>query len=437
MSGRLCARRAPPCVRTLSRLFGRLYRESCNLRFSRKFVSFPRIRDVPYDDCVLIRNIKVSGLLSFGPRGVDLPLRNLNVFIGPNGSGKSNLLEVLSLLRAAPTNLPAPVKEMGGVREWLWKGDQPATEATVETTLSYPLAAPVRHALALADHGGRFEVVDEKIEYDQPRPDKTEPYFFYRFQRGNPVLNDFQENGRRLRRENVMPEHSILSQVRDPDRYPVLAWLQNQYEQIRLYRNWSFGPNAPLRREQSTHGRADVLSDGAENLALVLSKIRTRAKAELRESLQRLYHGVEDLNVYIDGGNVLLFLEESGGREIPATRLSDGTLRYLALLAILLHPAPSPVIAIEEPELGLHPDVIPHIARLLVRASERTQLFVTTHSRLLVEALGDDPSSILVCEKEEGETSIRRLDANRLADWLKEYSLGELWSMGEIGGNRW
>jgi len=386
---------------------------------------------------MLIRNVNVSGLLSFGPRGIDLPLNNLNVLIGPNGSGKSNLLEVFSLLRSAPTNLPAPVKEMGGVREWLWKGRQPAREARVDITFEVPRSEALRHVLAVTDHGGRFEVVDEKIEFAQPQPGNSEPYFFYRFQRGNPMLNEFQGKERRLKRENVRPEESILSQVRDPDRYPTLAWLQDQYERIRLYRNWSFGPNAALRREQSTHDRSDVLNDGGENLALVLSKIRTRVKAELRESLQKLYEGVDDLSLSIDGGNVLLFLEESGGREIPATRLSDGTLRYLSLLAILLHPDPPPLVAIEEPELGLHPDVIPHIAQLLVRASERMQLVVTTHSRVLVEALGDDPPRILVCEKEEAETRIRRLDADRLAAWLKDYSLGELWSMGEIGGNRW
>lgn len=218
---------------------------------------------------------------------------------------------------------------------------------------------------------------------------------------------------------------------------PALASLQNRYEQIRLYRNWSFGPNAALRREQSTRDRSDVLNDGGENLALVLSKIRSRTKPQLRASLQKLYEGVEGVSLSIDGGNVLLFLEESGGREIPATRLSDGTLRYLALLAILLHPDPPPLVAIEEPELGLHPDVIPHIAELLVRASERTQLVVTTHSRMLVEALGDDPSAILVCEKHEGESRITRLDSARLAAWLKEYSLGQLWSMDELGGNRW
>ena len=388
---------------------------------------------------MLIKKLKVTGLLSFGPSGMELPLNNLNVLIGPNGSGKSNFLEVLALVKAAPTNLPAPVKEMGGVREWLWKGSGAVDEATIEVILDYPRARryPLRHGLSVADHGGRFEVVDEWIENEKPHPPHDEPLFYYRFQRGNPVLKDMQARERQLRRENVKPEQSVLSQFRDPEHYPVLDWLQGQYEQIRLFRNWSMGPAAPLRREQSTHGRGDFLTDGGENLALVLSKIRSRVKSDMLASLNKLYEGIEDIQLTIDGGNVLLFLEEKGGREIPATRLSDGTLRYLCLLAILLHPEPPPLIALEEPELGLHPDVIPHIAELLMRASARTQLVVTTHSRMLVDALSQDPSSVVVCHKEEGESRFERLDPAALALWLEKYSLGELWSMGELGGNRW
>ncbi len=139
----------------------------------------------------------------------------------------------------------------------------------------------------------------------------------------------------------------------------------------------------------------------------------------------------------IEGGNVLLLLEESGGRQIPATRLSDGTLRYLSLPAILLDPEPPPLIAIEEPELGLHPDIMPHIAELLGDASERTQLVVTTHSRMLVDALSEKPESVVVCEKENGESRLRRLEGPSLTDWLNRYTLGDLWSKGELGGNRW
>jgi predicted ATPase len=107
------------------------------------------------------------------------------------------------------------------------------------------------------------------------------------------------------------------------------------------------------------------------------------------------------------------------------------------LLAILCDPDPPPFLGIEEPELGLHPDVIPKIADLLVAASKRTQIVVTTHSDVLIDALTDFPSAVVVCEKHEGKTTMRRLDKDELAPWLEKYRLGELWSRGDIGGNRW
>ena len=127
----------------------------------------------------------------------------------------------------------------------------------------------------------------------------------------------------------------------------------------------------------------------------------------------------------------------SGGlREaIPATRLSDGTLRFLSLLTILCHPTPPPLVCIEDPELGLHPDVLPIVAELMIDASQRTQLIVTTHSDILVSALSSVPECIIVCEKDDRGTRLRRLEPVRLQEWLEKYSLGELWRMGETGGN--
>ena len=291
----------------------------------------------------------------------------------------------------------------------------------------------MRHGLTIADHGGRFEVVDEWIENDTPYPGKAEPLFYYRFQRGSPVLKDMQAQERQLRRENVKPEQSVLSQYRDPERYPVLNWLQGQYEQIRLFRNWSFGPLAPLRHEQSTHGRADFLVDGGENLALVLSRIRSRVRSDLLESLSRLYEGIEDFTLTIDGGNVLLFLEETGGREIPATRLQTGH-SAISVCWQFLYSGPPPLITLEEPELGLHPDVIPHVADLLIRASQRTQLVVTTHSRMLVDALTLIRRAWWCVRVRGAESRFERLDPEALTEWLEKYSLGHLWSMGELLG---
>jgi predicted ATPase len=95
------------------------------------------------------------------------------------------------------------------------------------------------------------------------------------------------------------------------------------------------------------------------------------------------------------------------------------------------------LICIEEPELGIHSDIIPTIAKLLKEASKVTQIIVTTHSEVLVDELTETPESVLVCEKHEGSTQLRRLEKDLLEDWLKRYSLGELWRKGEIGGNRW
>ena len=160
------------------------------------------------------------------------------------------------------------------------------------------------------------------------------------------------------------------------------------------------------------------------------------AKAQLLDALRKLYAGIDDYDIQIEGGTVQVFFHEAG-ITVPATRLSDGTLRYLCLLAILCHPKPPPLVCIEEPELGLHPDILPTLADLLRVASERCQLIVTTHSDVLVDAMTDSPEDVIVCEKLDGMTNLRRLSAPDLRPWLERYRLGQLWTRGDIGGTRW
>jgi predicted ATPase len=408
---------------------------------------------------MLIQSLQIRNLLSFGPDTESLPLAELNVLIGPNGSGKSNFLEVISLLQAAPKDLSAPVKEIGGVRDWLWKGTPAAsprpfyppfqqTLASVEVLVTNPRGQmPLRHALSFTEHGNRFELVAERIENERPFSGKDVPYFFYRFQDGYPVLKERQRqeaaspgedpgNERAMQRESLNPEQSILSQVKDPERYPVLAHLEASYSRIAMYREWSFGRYTPPRQEQKADLRTDYLTPTCENLALVLNKIRPKVRKRLLEAMKALYPEIQDFNVQVEAGRVQLFLEEANF-SIPATRLSDGTLRYLCLLAILCHPEPPPLLCIEEPELGLHPDVMPELARLLVEASKKTQIIVTTHSDILVDAMTERPETVVVCEKHGGQTQMRRLKKEDLTVWLDKYRLGQLWTKGQIGGTRW
>jgi predicted ATPase len=412
---------------------------------------------------MLIHNLRIQNLLSFGPDTKPLSLARLNVLIGPNGSGKSNFLEAISLLQAAPKDLSAPVKEVGGVRDWLWKGKSKGI-ASLEALVENPNGSmPLRHVMNFTEHGSRFELVEERIENEHPYAGQEIPYFFYRYRNGHSVLKEANpketkaraskaveemlENDksgkaaiagtdRPLKRENLSPEQSILSQVKDPERYPVLAHLDSNYSRIALYREWSFGRYTPPRQEQKADLRTDSLLSSCDNVALVLNKIRPKARKRLLEALKALYPEVQDFNVQIEAGRVQLFLEE-GDYSVPATRLSDGTLRYLCLLAILCHPEPPPLVCIEEPELGLHPDVLPELARLLMEASERTQLIVTTHSDILVDAMTEWPEAVVVCEKHDGQTQMRRLQKADLSMWLDRYRLGQLWMKGEIGGTRW
>jgi predicted ATPase len=400
------------------------------------------------DGMRLIRSIRLENLLSYGPNSRALPLEPLNVLIGPNASGKSNLIEALSLLAAAPSDLQVPIREGGGVGDWLWKGSGSRVTASLDVTLDYPQGPmPLRYRLAFTETASRFDLRDEAIENEESTGGHDKPYFYYAYQGGHPALNvkaDTDENGgraeRRLQREEVSSDQSILSQRRGADSYPELTYVAGRFERMKFYREWNLGRYTSPRVPQKTDLPQDSLLEDASNLGLVLNDLQNRpdVKRQILERLRAFYDSVTDVLTTIQGGTVQIFFHEKELKHpVPATRLSDGTLRYLCLLAILCHPEPPPVVCIEEPELGLHPDVIPEVAKMLLEASARTQLFVTTHSDILVDALTATPEAVIVCEKVDGSTELRRLDAEKLKPWLDKYRLGELWISGELGGMRW
>ena len=395
---------------------------------------------------MLIRHLIINGMLSFGPRGIGLPMEPLNVLIGPNGSGKSNFIEALALLHAAPHDLSAPIRRMGGISEWLWKGEDAPGRAIIQAVVNQPSGEiPLRHMLYIGQQGERFEVTREIITNEPPNAGEPQPGLFYTSSGNTARIREPSDEAgghrgwRVINPSTLSADASILSQREDPDLYPELGWLQQSYRQIRLYRNWEFGPDAGLRRAPRADQPGAFLTERGENLPLVLSRLRGDNKQTFVKSLQQLYDGVEDFHIEVGDGRGELFLVEKGAgtRYVPVSRISDGTLRYMAVAAILLDPDPPPLVVIEEPELGLHPDVVLCIGEMLIQAAERTQLVVTTHSRVLVNALEDYASSVVICEKRDGQTEMQRLDPERLEEWLEKYSLGYLWSIGELGGNRW
>jgi predicted ATPase len=411
-----------------------------------------------YEDVVLIESLKLDGLLSFAPGTPTLELKPLNVVIGPNGSGKSNFIEAIELLHAAPTALASAVRDGGGIREWLWKGNG-TRAASIDARLKGTKSS-LRYLLQLSEDGSGLRplVSDELLEEaerDTKRPEAKDVYFYYRFQNGRPVLNALpsatekvmdafvpnplmanERITRSLRREDLKADESVLSQRKDPELYPELTWCGVQFSKIQTFREWSFGRYAELRKSQPADLPNDVLLPDARNLGLLINRLElTDAGPQLDEVLRRFlprFHGVK---TRVEAGTVQIFLQEKGLKSaVSATRLSDGTMRFLAMATLLLMPNPPPLICIDEPELGLHPDALSLIAELLLEARERTQLIVTTHSDALVSALTSEIDSVVVCEN-NGGTKLSRLDAGALDHWLDKYRLGDLWRMGELGGN--
>lgn len=299
-----------------------------------------------------VQSIAAQGLLSFGPKAEAIALTNLNVIIGPNGSGKSNLIELFALLKLTPTDLAGAVREGGGIEEWLWKGSG-NVPAQLDTVITVPGRPPTlmyyRLAFGLDNH--RIEILNETFN--------SQSRVFYSYGEKGYYITE-RQGKRRIQRlttpDRIDPQQSILSQRKDPDRYPELTAVGTAIGRIQVFREWSFGRTSTLRRSQPADLPNDILLPDGANLGLILNRIeRTDAWPKFNEYLRRFLPRFERLSTGVQGGTVQVFLHELGlGTPIVAARLSDGTLRFIALLAILLNPTPAPLVCIEEPGLGLH-----------------------------------------------------------------------------------
>ncbi len=377
-----------------------------------------------------IQSIRLDNFLSFGPGSERFDLRDLNVLIGPNGAGKSNVVEALELLRATPRDFAAAIRDGGGAQEWLWKGEGGTAAATLDTTVEGPTQKTIRHRIVFSVLRHRVRIVEESVETD-PSMWEDDVGSLHRAPDG--TLTCHAPYGTFPAEMSLQSGQSLLSQ--HPEPYLVAPLIQI-VGSIQTFREWTFGRYTHLRQPQRADLPDNYLLPDASNLALILLQIEHADGRVFNHLLKRFLPRFDRMSTLVSGNTVQFFLHETGlSTPISAARLSDGTLRFIAIMATLLTPNPPSLVCIEEPELGLHPDALAIIAELLVEASNRMQVVVTTHSDALVSALTNHPDAIVACEKPNLNTTLRRLDPERLPNWLREYQLGDLWRMGEIGAN--
>jgi predicted ATPase len=374
-----------------------------------------------------IQTLDVMGFRSL--RRVHWKPGRLNVLIGPNGSGKSNLLDALMLLQeAARGKLAGGIANRGGMTSLLW--DQRGK------SLSWHLdALNSTYLLDVVQIGttSNFSINNEVLV------DLSEGSSRY-LSRDRDSAQFVDNRGKEVVYPDSLPEdQTLLSQVAGPLGNLFARDFQRSLEGWSIYQDLRVDRESTIRQAAIARFEKQIDADG-QNLIPVLHTLysenrefKSTLDGVLRAAFGRDYEELSfppaaDQRVQLR----LRWRSLKSGQ--PAASLSDGTLRFLLLVAILANPEPGDLIAIDEPETGLHPSMFPILAELAAEAAERTQVVFTTHSPQFLDAFKEEPPTTTVAEWIDGETRLSTIDGEELRRWLESYSLGSLFRTGGLEG---
>jgi predicted ATPase len=343
-----------------------------------------------------------------------LELGAINVVIGPNGAGKSNLIGVFSFLHAIREGrLQEYVARAGGADRVLHFGSKVTSELSVH--------------VSFAGGVNQYEIRLVPSEDDQLLPATEVVYFWDRDRYPRPF-------------NRVLPSRGIEAGIGRSDLTRTEGYVREHLGRWRVYHFHDTGDGSPMKKTADVHDNRYLRAD-ASNLASFLYLLRERhssAYTLIRRAVQRMAPFFDDFLLEPQRLNPekmrLEWRHQGSDAYFDASSLSDGTLRFIALATLFLQPEeyrPS-VILVDEPELGLHPFAIGLLSSLVKQAAAQTQVVLSTQSPLLLDYF--DPQDVLVTDRVDGATRFTRLNAEALAVWLEDYSLGQLWEKNEIGG---
>lgn len=340
---------------------------------------------------------------------VQFRLKRVNVVVGKNGSGKSNLYKSLRLLAcAAEGRLAKTLAEEGGMQSVLWAG--PRGKGPVRMKFTVRIEGGLKYELAtgLPIPGQSPFEFDPIVKEEQVSLLKQGEKTILLDRKGTTITARGLDGKRITYPFAAAESESVISELREPHLFPELSALRNEFLSWRFYHKFRTDEDSALRKEQ-TGTRTMCLNNDGSDLASALTTIGWVGDGEaLHAAIGNAFSGAS-LAISNDMGRVGVGLHMPDfQRSFNVKELSDGTLHYLCLLAALLSPRPAGLIAINEPESSIHPDLLAPLAELIAMASKNSQLWVITHSfelaRLISEHCNVDPIEL---EKIEGASKVR------------------------------
>ena len=371
---------------------------------------------------------------------------DLNVLVGPNASGKSNVLRLLEMLSASATGrLSKYVQAEGGIEPIVWDGRTDAITIRMKTSPIDPIRTS-RDDLTyqvVMERLGRTSVYRVNYEllgnfYYVEKGAKDQPFKFLERDYRHAIVFDKEERQLVAPPESVPEDETLLSAAAGPFvANDVAPRFQKQVASWRIHHDLNTQRGAAIRQPSVARAETVVDQDG-QNLINVLHTLYTGSrdfKHEVDSAMKAAFGEEYEELVFPPAADQRIQLRlrwKSLQREQSAADLSDGTLRFLFLLAVFANPTPPSLLAIDEPELGLHPSMLPIVAEYARDAATRTQVVLTTHSPSFLDAFGSNAPNTTVVDWKNGKTSLRVRTGEDLSYWLKEYTLGELYRSGEL-----
>ncbi|MDE0480454.1 MAG: AAA family ATPase [Gammaproteobacteria bacterium] len=349
-----------------------------------------------------IKSISIQGFKSVASIQ-DLELRPLNVLIGANGSGKSNFFNAMKMLRASVINLgefSEYVAKSGGADRLLHFGSKISSRISFDVNFK-----------------------DDKCKFNAIYSATTNDKLYVNLSiKDESILQEI---------ENIGSKPGIPS---------FLKYLVPRLHKWRLYHFLDTTDTSPMKRMANVHDNRRLREDGS-NLSSFLYLLQEKYPADyssIRHTVQLAAPFFDNFHLEPLKHNERMMLLEwkhlGTDAYFDASSFSDGTLRFIALATLLLQPVsmrPS-VILLDEPEIGLHPYAIDLLVAMLRQASLESQIIVATQSPILLDYF--EPEDVIVADRVDGATEFNRLETDRLAAWLEDYSLGELWEKNYLGG---